>query len=84
MIGDNGHVKNDEVYLSLDGQAWNSTVAKGTFDRDANVETIRFARPVKARYLKFVALNEQNGHAYATIAELQPITDEHVMMKAQR
>jgi beta-galactosidase len=82
--GDNGHVKDYEVYVSVDGQAWNSAVAKGRFARDATVETIRFAKPVAGRYVKFVALNEQSGRAFATIAELQPIMDEHSLAKAQR
>ena len=82
--GDNGHVKNYEVYVSTDGQTWNSPVAKGSFDRDANVDTIHFAKPVSGRYVKFVALSEQDGRDYATIAELQPITDEHFMAKAQK
>ncbi len=82
--GDNGHVKDYEVYVSTDGQTWNSPAAKGRFDRDANVDTIQFAKPVAGRYLKFVALNEQDGRAYATIAELQPILDEHVVLKAQK
>lgn len=82
--GENGHVKDYEVYVSADGKTWNAPVAKGSFDRDANVETIRFERPVKGRYVKFVALSEQDGHSYATIAELQPITGERFMAKAQK
>lgn len=72
----NGHVKDYEVYVSRDGHTWNSPAAKGSFDRAADMETIRVEKPVTGRYLKFVALNEPAGHAYATIAELQPITDE--------
>ncbi|HEV2695212.1 MAG TPA: glycoside hydrolase family 2 TIM barrel-domain containing protein [Verrucomicrobiae bacterium] len=71
--GDNGHIKDYEVYLSDDAQTWNAPVAKGSFNPDASIETIRFAKPVTARYLKFVALNEQNDHAYAAVGELEPI-----------
>ena len=71
--GENGHVKDYEVYLSKDAKTWNSPVAKGSFSRDADAETVRLAKPVRARYLKFVALSEQNGHAYASVAELEAI-----------
>ena len=81
--GDNGHVKDYEVYVSNDGQTWNAPVAKGSFDREANAQTIRFAQPVAGRYVKFVALNEQNGRAFATVAELQPIVHQHSQATAQ-
>ena len=48
------------------------------------MDTIQFAKPAAGRYVKFVALNEQDGHDYATIAELQPIIDEHLVMKSQK
>ena len=82
--GDNGHVKDYEVYVSQDGQTWNSAVAKGSFRRDADVKTIRFAKPVKGRYVKFVVLSEQDGRPFASIAELQPITDEHFLTKIKQ
>jgi beta-galactosidase len=66
-------VKDYEVYLSKDGQAWNSPVAKGAFSREAEAATVRFAKPSAARYLKFVALSEQNGHAFASVAELEAL-----------
>ncbi len=69
--GDNGHVKNYEVYVSDDGQTWNTPVAKGSINREANVETIQLAKPVTARYLKFVILSEQHGRAIASVAELE-------------
>jgi beta-galactosidase len=69
--GDNGHVKDYELYASNDGQTWGDPVAHGRFDRDRSDETIRLARPVTARYLKFVILSEQRGRAFATVAELE-------------
>jgi beta-galactosidase len=71
--GENGHVKDYEVYLSNDDKNWNAPVAKGTISRDADAETIKFKSPVHARYLKFIALNEQSGRAFATVAELEAI-----------
>jgi beta-galactosidase len=66
----NGHVRDYEIYLSDNPQEWGSPAAKGRFRRNAEEETIRLSQPVKARYLKFVALSEQSGQPFATIAEL--------------
>jgi len=79
--GENGHVKDYEVYVSPDGQTWNSPVAKGCFDRAAEVATVRFAQPVQGRYLKFVALSEQNGRAFASVAELQALEAGSPLLK---
>jgi beta-galactosidase len=70
---DNGHVKNYEIYLSNDGREWGKPAAKGSIDASVADEVIALRRPVQARYLKFVALSEQNGGPYATIAELEVI-----------
>ena len=67
---DNGHVKDYEIYLSDDPKTWGAPAAKGTFRRNAAEQTIRLPKPVAARYLKFVALNEQSGRSFATVAEL--------------
>jgi hypothetical protein len=37
---------------------------------------VRFKQPVKARYLKMVARSEVNRKPYASIAELDILTDE--------
>jgi len=66
---DNGHVKDYELYASLDGKDWAKPVARGQFEDDPE-ETIHLAAPVRARYLKFVMLSEQQGRAIASVAEL--------------
>jgi beta-galactosidase len=68
--------------LSDDGKEWQTPVAKGRFDRDADVETVRFEKSTKARYLKFVVLSEQNRRAFATIAELELIEAKDAAAKA--
>jgi beta-galactosidase len=75
--GENGHVKDYEVYASDDGKEWNSPVVTGSFDRDADASTIQFPNPIKARYLKFVVLSEQEGRAFASVAELEVIQASH-------
>jgi len=69
----NGHIKDYEVYLSNDAKEWGTPVARGQFSDDQPEETIRLPHPVIARYLKFVALSEQHGRPFATIAELEMI-----------
>lgn len=71
--GDNGHVRDYEIYLSQDGQEWGIPAAKGRIGRDAGEEIIQLPQPVTARYLKFVVLSEQNRRAFASIAELEII-----------
>ncbi|HWH72281.1 MAG TPA: discoidin domain-containing protein, partial [Candidatus Sulfotelmatobacter sp.] len=66
----NGNVKAYEIYLSDDPKTWGAPVAKGSFRRNASEQTIRLSQPVKGRYLKFVALSEQQGQPFAAVAEL--------------
>jgi len=71
--GDNGHVRDYEIYLSNDGKEWNTPAVKGRIRRNAETETIHLPQPVPARYMKFVILNEQNGRPFATVAELEVV-----------
>ncbi|MCE7700190.1 MAG: discoidin domain-containing protein, partial [Methanobacterium paludis] len=68
----NGRIKQYELYLSQDGKSWGEPVAKGEFD-EALTQTVRLAQPVRALFLKLVALSEQKGQKFATIAELNVI-----------
>jgi beta-galactosidase len=70
---ENGRVKDYEIYLSSDGQEWGKPAAQGSFRRDASEEIIQLRRPVRARYVKLVALGEQNGKPFAAVAELEAI-----------
>ncbi len=73
--GDNGSVKDYEIFVSQDGQNWGEPVAKGTFARNRDVKKVMFDRPVKARYIRFRALNEQRGQEYASGAEFTLIAE---------
>jgi beta-galactosidase len=70
---ENGHVKDYEIYLSGDGQEWGKPAAKGSFRGDASNEVVQLRKTIRARYVKFVALNEQNGQPFARVAELEAI-----------
>ena len=66
-----GDVKDFSVSVSNDGQHWEE-IYKGTFPlRDGSPQKAFFAKPVKARYLRFTALSEQYGQDYVSGAELQ-------------
>jgi hypothetical protein len=55
-----GIVDRYEFYLSTDGQDWKEPVAKGTLTNlkvNRSLRTVPFARPVTARYFRFVGLH---------------------------
>jgi hypothetical protein len=66
----NGRVKEYEIYLGADGAEWGPPVAKGAMGRRGREETIRLEQPVKARFMKFVILNEQSNQPFGSVAEL--------------
>ncbi len=67
---DNGNVKDYSILISTDGKTWSDPVAKGSFENDRKEKTVRFDKPVKARYIRFMALSEQHGQDYASGAEI--------------
>jgi beta-galactosidase len=69
----NGHVKDYEIYLSGNGQEWGKPAAKGSFRGDASDEVVQLRKTIRARYVKFVVLNEQNGQPFASVAELEAL-----------
>jgi beta-galactosidase len=69
----NGRVRDYEIYLSEDGKQWGDPAAKGSMGRRPREETIRLPQPVRARFMKFVVLNEQTSQPFGAIAELDVI-----------
>ena len=73
----NGWIKEYAVYTSADGKNWGEPVAKGAFEPSAELHTVRFAKPVEAQYLRFVAVSSFDpSRPYASLAELNVITGE--------
>ncbi|MBR6374762.1 MAG: discoidin domain-containing protein [Alloprevotella sp.] len=70
----NGYVKDYEIYVSEDNNSW-TKIHSGTFARDGRPQKIIFQKPVRARYIRFYALNEQGGAEYASGAEFSLITE---------
>ena len=65
----NGCIKDYEIYVSNDNKSWGNPIAKGHFEKTAKKQTVMFDKPVKARYVRLRALNEQDGQDYASGAE---------------
>ena len=73
--GPNGQIKDYEIYVSQDGKEWGQPVKKGSFARGAEAKRVLFDTPVKARFIRFRALSEQNGTDFASGAEFSVIAD---------
>lgn len=71
----NGCIKDYEIYVSNDNKTWGEPVAKGSFEKTANLQKVMFGKPVKARYVRLRALNEQSGQDYASGAEFTLVTE---------
>lgn len=65
-----GNIKTYEIYVSEDGENWGVPVAKGELADDKNQKTLKFNQPIKTRYLRFKALESQDGREYASGAEI--------------
>lgn len=68
--GVNGNISRFEFYTSNDGKAWGSPVAQGFLSRDAKEKIVVFSKPLKARFIRLVALEGFNGQKWASLAEL--------------
>lgn len=71
----NGCIKDYEIYVSNDNKTWGDPVAKGSFEKTAKLQKVMFGKPVKARYVRLRALNEQSGQDYASGAEFTLVTE---------
>ena len=73
--GENGDVKDYEIFVSADGKNWGKAVASGAFPRDKAEKRVLFASPVQARFVRFRALSSQNGQDFASGAEFGVLAD---------
>ena len=71
----NGCIKDYEIDVSNDNKNWGEPVAKGSFEKTAKLQKVMFGKPVKARYVRLRALNEQSGQDYASGAEFTLVTE---------
>lgn len=73
--GSNGNIREYSIHVSMDGKEWGEPVQSGTFENNSKEKRVMFAKPVKARYIRFTALSEQNGRDYASGAEITILAD---------
>ncbi|KAF5657123.1 galactose oxidase [Fusarium heterosporum] len=65
----NGWIGRHNVFLSTDGQNWGSAVATGTWYADSTEKYSNF-EPIRARYVRLVAVTEANNQPWTSIAEI--------------
>lgn len=71
----NGRIKGYKVQVSADGKSWGEAVAQGEFEDSQKEKRVEFAKPVKARYVRFTALSACDGQDFATAAEIGILAD---------
>ena len=71
----NGCIKDYEIYVSNDNKTWGEPILKGHFEKTAKLQKVMLNKPVRARYFRLRALNEQNGQDYASGSEFTLITE---------
>lgn len=71
----NGCIKDYEIYVSNDNKTWGEPILKGHFEKTAKLQKVMLNKPVKSRYFRLRALNEQNGQDYASGSEFTLITE---------
>jgi len=67
--GQNGRIKEYELYISEDSQNWGMPISVGEFENTGAPQTIVFEESVIGQYFRLVALSEVNGNAWASAAE---------------
>src|SRR5699024_6092314 len=70
---DNGHIKQYRLEVSMDGDDYEE-VAAGTWEANSNPETIDL-KGTKAKYVKFIVEDGQNGFASAAQFSLHKVLD---------
>ncbi|MEG2947495.1 MAG: discoidin domain-containing protein, partial [Bacteroidales bacterium] len=73
--GGNGDIRDYAIYVSQDGKNWGEAIHQAAFENNKKEKRVMFTQPVKARYIRFTALNAQNGDDFASGAELNIVTD---------
>ena len=70
---DSGRVGKYTTQVSLDGKTWRDWGQPGEFPNDTKLATIKFPKPIKARYLRLTALSDLSGKGNAAVAEFHPL-----------
>jgi hypothetical protein len=71
----NGRIAEAEIFCATDPESWGAPVATAQWRNSEQLQTVQFAQPLKARYLKLVVKSEINRNPFASVAELDVVTD---------
>ncbi len=71
----NGWIREYEVYVSEDGGNWADAVAKGAFAGNRDRKRVVFAEPKRGRFIRFVALSGFDRQIFASVAEIEIVTE---------
>lgn len=69
----NGRIAKYSIQVSLDGKSWREWGRPGKFANTKKLQTVKFSKPVKARYLRLTALSDHARKGYAGAAEFHPL-----------
>jgi hypothetical protein len=67
--GQNGRIKDYELYISEEDFDWGEPVSSGSFENTSSPQTIEFPEGVIGKYFRLLALSEVNGNVWASAAE---------------
>lgn len=71
--GENGRIKQYELYISEDNLEWGLPVSTGEFVNTAAPQTLEFTEGIVGRYWRLVGLSEVNGNPWASAAEFSMV-----------
>lgn len=66
----NGRIKEYKIYVSLDNKEW-TEVHQGNFANANSEQRVLFAQPVRARYIRLMALSSHQGNDFASASEFK-------------
>ncbi len=71
--GENGRIKDYELYISDNLENWGLPVSVGTWENTAAPQTIELAQPKEGQHFRLIALSEVNGNDWASAAEFSVV-----------
>lgn len=75
LMGSNGRIGRYQVFIGRTNTRFGNPIHSGEFSAGKDVQKILFSKPHTGRYIKLLALSELNGGPWASITELDVITD---------
>ena len=73
-----GRIRDYEFYTGNDGKNWHKPVSKGKWRNTTSLQTVRFDKPIVARYIRLVSLSGVTGEYYTSVAEIDIIANKRL------